>query len=75
MMRLNKIECPILVLLCIFCFKREPFRFSFYFTAAGVNCRVAAVKLLPVLHQNADYILNSFGIIEPILIALKSAAC
>ena len=28
----------------------------FYFTAAGVKCRVAAVKRLPVLHHSADYI-------------------
>ena len=47
------------------------FRFLFYFTAAGVKCRVAAVKRLPVLHRSADYIFISFGIIELILVTLK----
>ena len=50
---------------------RQPFRFLFYFTAAGVKCRVAAVQRLPVLHHSADYILITFGIIEPILLTLK----
>ena len=43
----------------------------FNFTAAGVKCRVAAVKPLPILHHKADYICISFGIIEPILVSLK----
>ena len=34
----------------------QPFSFFlFYFTAAGVKCREAAVKRLPVLHHSADY--------------------
>ena len=37
-------------------FQRQPFRFSFYFTAAGVKCGMVAVNRLPVLHQSADYI-------------------
>ena len=32
------------------------FRFLFYFTAAGVKCRVAALKRLPILHHRADYL-------------------
>ena len=43
-----------------------------YFTAAGVKCRVAAVKRLPVLHHSADHIFISFGITEAILVALKT---
>ena len=34
--------------------------------------RVVAVKRLPVLQYSADYILVSFGIIEPILVTLKN---
>ena len=50
-------HCSVIVnLLCVFCFQRQPFRFSFYFTAAGVKCRVAAVKRLQVHHHSADYI-------------------
>ena len=52
--KLNKTESPIFVLLCVLCFKRQPFRFSLYFTAAGVKCRVVAVKRLPVLHHSTD---------------------
>ena len=36
-----------------------------------VQCRVAAVKRLPILHYSADYIFISFGNIKPILITLK----
>ena len=31
MKRLNKTESPIFVLLCVLCFQRQPFRFSFHF--------------------------------------------
>ena len=65
---LNKTESPIFVLLCVLCFQRQPLKVLFYFTAAGVKRSVAAVKYLPVLHHCADYILNSFGIMESILI-------
>ena len=58
---LNKTESPIFILLHVLCFHRQPFRFLFYFNAADVKCRVAAVKRLPVLHHSADYILISFG--------------
>ena len=55
----------------VFVMQRQTFRF-FYFTSLQlVECRVAAVKRLPVLHHSADYIFISFGIIEPILVALK----
>ena len=40
-------------------------------TAAGVECRVAALKSLPVLHHNADYIFWSFGIIEIMLVCFE----
>ena len=45
---------------------------GFYFTLACVECRVATVKRLPVLHHSADYISISFGIIEPTLATLKN---
>ena len=45
--------------------------FVMYFKAAGVKCRVAAIKRLPVLHHSANYIFILFGIIEPILVILK----
>ena len=32
-----------------------------YFTAAGVKCRVEAVKRIPVLHRSADYIYTGGG--------------
>ena len=32
-----------------------------YFTAAGVKCRVEAVKRIPVLHRSADYIYTGSG--------------
>ena len=32
---------------------------------------MADVKRLPVYHHSADYILISFGIIDPILVTLK----
>ena len=40
--RLNKTEFPIFMFsACVLCFQRQPFRFFlFYFTAAGVKCRV-----------------------------------
>ena len=56
---LNKTKIPILVLLYSLCFQRQPFRFLSYFAAAGVKCRLAAVKRLPVLHS-ADYIVCIF---------------
>ena len=37
-------------------FSKQPFRFLFCFTAAGVKCHVVAVKILPVLHHCAAYI-------------------
>ena len=55
----------------------QPFRFLYYFTAAGVKCRVAAVKRLPVLDHSAEYVFIFFffgggggggGIIEHILV-------
>ena len=60
-----------------FCFQRQPFGFSFYITAAGVKCRVADVKRLPVLYHSADcifitFIFITFGITEPNLVSLKS---
>ena len=42
----------------------------FYFTAAGICSRMAAVKRLLVLHNSAEYII-SFGIMEPIMVNLK----
>ena len=66
MKRLIKTESPIYILFCVLCFQRQPI-----FTAAGVSCREAVVKSLPLLHHSADYILVSFGIIEHILVALK----
>ena len=56
MKRLNKTESPICALLCVFfCFQNQPFRFLFYFTEAGVKCRVSAVTPpprppAPILH-------------------------
>ena len=44
----------------------------FYFTAAGVKCRIAALKRLPVVQHSADYIFISF---EPILVTLKVEYC
>ena len=52
-------------------FLKVSFRLLVYFTAAGVKCRAAAVKHLPVLHHSADYIFISFGIIDPVLVSLK----
>ena len=54
--------------LCVLCFQRQAFRVLFYFTAASVKCRVAAVKRLPILHRSADYNFTPFGIVEPILL-------
>ena len=73
---LNKAESLIFVCVyvCVLCFQRQPFIFSFYFTVAGVESRVAAVKLLLVLHYRTDYIFISFGIIAPILVTLKIEA-
>ena len=51
----NKTQSPISDLLCVLCFQRQPFRFSFYFTAACVKCCVSAVKCLPILQCRADY--------------------
>ena len=53
--RLYKTKSPIFVLLCALCFQSQPFRFLFCFTAAGVRCRVAAVKCLPILHHSPEY--------------------
>ena len=72
MKRHNNAESPIFVLLCVLCSKRQPFRFSFSFTAAGVKWHVAALKRLPVLHHSADYICISFWIIGPIRLLWKS---
>ena len=36
---------------------------------------VAVVKHLPIHHHSADYICISFGIIEPIMVALKMEFC
>ena len=44
--------------------------FGFYFKRL-----VPAVKRLPVLHHSIDYISISFGITEPILVALKIEYC
>ena len=52
-------------------FLRQPFRVLFCFFPAGVKCRAAAEKRLPVLHRSAVNILISLGIIEPILVTLK----
>ena len=70
MKRFNKTESPNFVLMCVLCFQRQPVRFLFYFTAAGVSCRVAAVNRLPVLHHSADYTFISFGTTEPCLVTL-----
>ena len=51
----------------VLCFHRQPFR-----VAAGVKCRVTAVKRLPALRHGADYIFISFGIIYPNLVTLKA---
>ena len=47
----------------------------FSFTAAGVKCRVSAVKSLPVLHHSVDSIFISFGIIGPIRVTLRIEDC
>ena len=60
------------VLLCVLCFQRQPFRFIFYFTTAGVLCHMAAVKRHAILHHSADYNFISSGIIEPIMVTLKN---
>ena len=41
------------------------------FTVAGIKCRVAAIKRLPVFHYSTDYIFISFGLILFILVTLK----
>ena len=72
MKRFNKTESPNFVLMCVLCFQRQPVRFLFYFTAAGVSCRVAAVNILLVLHHSVDYTCTfiSFGTTEPCLVTL-----
>ena len=36
MKSLNKTDSPIFVILCVLCFKNQPFKLLFYFTVAGV---------------------------------------
>ena len=50
---------------------KAAFQIFIYFTAAGVTCRVAAVKHRPVLHHSADYIFITFRTIEPNRVILK----
>ena len=42
--------------------KRSPFQNLFIFTAAGVKCRMAALKCIFILQHSADYNLCSFEI-------------
>ena len=51
----------------LFVFKGYLLKVLFEYTAAGVKCRVAAVKRLLILHYSADYIFIFFVIIEPTL--------
>ena len=41
--------------------------FLFYFTVAGVKCRTAVVKRLPVLHHGADYSIGWYPILLSVL--------
>ena len=54
-------------LLCVVVFKGYLLKVLFEYTAAGVKCRVAAVKRLLILHYSADYIFIFFVITEPTL--------
>ena len=54
MNRLSKTESGIFIARVIS--KGSPFRNLCIFTAAGVNCRVLALKGLSVLYHSADYI-------------------
>ena len=65
MRRYSKTEPPIFILSCVLCFQRRPFRFLFYFTAAGVKCRVETVKRLHLFHHSADYILLPLESLSP----------
>ena len=69
--KLDKTESLSFFISCVLYFQRQPYRFLVYIAAAGVKCRVAAVKHLPVLNHSADYISTSFGITEPSLVTLK----
>ena len=75
MKMLNKTKSPmsffcvcVCVCVCVlfFLFPKTPFRFLFYFTAAGVKCCVVSLKRLTVLHQNANYIFIFLGSLRPV---------
>ena len=56
MKSLSNTETPVIVLIfCVFVVKGNLYRF-YLATAAGIKCRVAAVKSLPILHNNAGFI-------------------
>ena len=67
MYMLTKTESTSFVLLCSLCFQRQPFRFSFYFTAAGVKYYVVVLNI-PIFHHTVNVILIFFLIIESILV-------
>ena len=53
------------ICICSKCFIRLFWRL-FYYTAAGVRCRVAAVERLAILHHSADYISFPLGSLGPL---------
>ena len=55
----------------MFSYQRQPVTFLIKFTVAGVKCRVAAIKCLPILHYSADCFFISFRVLQPVLATLK----
>ena len=41
----------------VLCFQGQPLQILFYSIAAGVKCRMAAIKSLPILNHSARFIL------------------